>query len=201
MPPTNLPGSLCALAAAASASGKLAPHSKVAGSSPQAQRTMSIWNVYQGLVESSGLTGQKGSDCETWNAVHATAIASSNWLQPSSARGLRAVRAASEPARLPMPSPTRNTARIIEKVYTVAPSISPSKRVQITSPPSAVAPEIAIVTYTGQAPAAITGAVAASVGGASFGARLAIAKLASATATLIAAAAKVAVVISKTRSR
>src|SRR5260370_343242 len=89
-------------------------------------------------------------------AVHAMAAASSIWLQPSSALGDFAVRAVIAPPVLPMARPTRNTARMMENVYTVATSISPSRRVQITSAASAVAPESAIVTYTGHAPGAIT---------------------------------------------
>src|SRR5437868_10672417 len=77
-------------------------------------------------------------------AVHATAPASSIWLQPSADRARPERRASSDPTALPPPKPTRNTARIIEKVYTVAPSISPSRRVQITSAPSAQAPERAM---------------------------------------------------------
>ncbi|MCX6628282.1 MAG: hypothetical protein NTW28_11715 [Candidatus Solibacter sp.] len=49
-------------------------------------------------------------------AVQATAPASSIWLQPSSALGWRAVRASTEPPVLPRPMPTRNTARMMEKV-------------------------------------------------------------------------------------
>ena len=116
MPPTNRPGSPSSLAAAARASGKLAPHSSAAGSSAHKQRTMSIWKVYQGLVESSGLIGQYGSECDNWYAVQATAPASSIWLQPSSALELRAPRTAIEPLALPIAMPTRNTARMIENV-------------------------------------------------------------------------------------
>src|SRR5215471_15810488 len=116
MPPTSLPGSPFSLAAAASARGKLAPQASVAGNSAQAQRVMSIWNVYHGLVESRGFTGQKGSDAETCHAVHATAAAISIWLHPSSARGFRAVRAIIDPTVLPTPRPTRNTPRMMEKV-------------------------------------------------------------------------------------
>jgi len=45
-----------------------------------------------------------------------------------------------------MPSPRRNTARINENVYTVAPKRSESSRVQITSELSAVKPEIPMAT-------------------------------------------------------
>src|SRR5215472_11307793 len=113
-----------------------------------------------------------------------------SWLQPSIARGLRAVLAAIAPTALPMPRPTRNTARIMENVYTVAPSISPRRRVQITSAPRAVAPDSAIATYTGPAPEAITGLAAAGLGVSYPGACLATQKLTRATTTLSAAAAK-----------
>ena len=45
-----------------------------------------------------------------------------------------------------MPSPSRNTARINENVYVVAPNRSDSIRVQTTSAPSAVSPDNAIDT-------------------------------------------------------
>ncbi len=77
---------------------------------------------------------------------------------------------------------------MIENVYTVAPSISPSSRVQITSAASAVAPESAIVTYTGHAPGAIT--TFESLAGGYSGDCLASAKLTSPTVTLIAAASE-----------
>src|SRR6185369_5555768 len=116
MPPTSCPGSPCSLAAAANARGKLAPHNSAAGSSAHKQRTMSIWNVYQGLVESSGLIGQYGSEFDSMYAVQATAPASSIWLQPSSALGFRASRASIEPPVLPIAMPTRNTAKMMENV-------------------------------------------------------------------------------------
>ena len=75
---------------------------------------------------------------------------------------------------LPMPSPTRNTARMIENVYTVAPSISDRSRVQITSAASAEAPESAIVTYTDQDSARLAGGVyAANTVGAILGSLIA----------------------------
>ena len=43
---------------------------------------------------------------------------------------------------------------MIENVYVVPPSSSESRRVQITSAPSAVRPESAIVTYTARVPGA-----------------------------------------------
>ncbi len=98
------------------------------------------------LVEIDGLIGQYGSDSVSMYAVQAMAAHSSIWHQPSARRG-RAVRAAiDDPMLLPMPSPRRNTARISEKVYTVAPKSSESVRVQITSAPSAVRPERPIAT-------------------------------------------------------
>src|SRR4029078_13374781 len=80
-------------------------------------------------------------------AAHATAAVSPSWLQPSALRA-RLARATTDPALLPNPRPIRNTARMIEKVYTDAPSISDSNRVQTTSAPSADNPDNAIATYT-----------------------------------------------------
>ena len=59
-------------------------------------------------------------------------------------RGFDRLRAIAEPRLLPMPSPTRNTARINENVYVVAPNSSESTRVQTTSDPSAVRPDSAM---------------------------------------------------------
>jgi hypothetical protein len=68
------------------------------------------------LVVIDGLIGQYGSDCVSMQAVHAIAPHSSIWHQPSASRG-RAMRAAIEdPMLLPIPRPSRNTARISEKV-------------------------------------------------------------------------------------
>src|SRR5664279_1608427 len=103
MPPTRRPGSLSAFAAAANAKGKLTPHSSAAGSSAHKQRTRSIWKVYHGLVDSSGLIGQKGRELDSMYAVQATAPVSAIWLQPSSALGLRAPRASVAPPVLPIP--------------------------------------------------------------------------------------------------
>jgi hypothetical protein len=106
---------------------------------------MSSWKVIHGLVVSDGFTGQCGSTFASMNAAHATAMATIIWHTPSATRGRTMPPASHDPTLLPMPRPVRNTARMIEKVYTVAPSISDSRRAQITSAASAVAPEIAIV--------------------------------------------------------
>ena len=87
-------------------------------------------------------------------AVQAMAAVRSHWQAPSATRADPARRARSAPRLLPIPRPVRNTARIKEKVYTVPPSISDSRRVQTTSAPSADIPERAIARYTAQAPAA-----------------------------------------------
>ena len=54
------------------------------------------------------------------------------------ARGLRAI---SDPAKLPMASPQRKTARMIDSVYTDAPRSRPSIRVQTDSAANAARPE------------------------------------------------------------
>src|SRR5882757_3071029 len=115
MPPTSRPESPFALAAA-SASGKLAPHNSAAGMIAHRQRTISIWNVYHGLVESSGLMGHQGRELASCHAVHAIATANAIWLQPSSSSGFRDPRASTAPTLDPIASPTRNTARMMEKV-------------------------------------------------------------------------------------
>ena len=63
-------------------------------------------------------------------------------------RGLVRLRVSIEPTPLPIPSPIRNTARMIENVYTVAPRISDKILVQITSAPNADMPDRAMATYT-----------------------------------------------------
>src|SRR5258708_4406676 len=87
-------------------------------------------------------------------AVQAIAAIRSHWQAPSATCADAALRARNAPRLLPIPRPIRNTARIKEKVYTVPPSISESRRVQTTSAPSADIPERAIARYTAQAPAA-----------------------------------------------
>src|SRR3954454_10719566 len=87
-------------------------------------------------------------------AVQAMAAVRSHWQTPSATRADAAPRARKAPRVLPIPRPIRNTARIKEKVYTVPPSISESRRVQTTSAPNADIPERAIAIYTAQAPAA-----------------------------------------------
>src|SRR5579864_7908729 len=99
------------------------------------------------------------------NAVHATPAAARNWHNPNATRGRPTDRARSAPALLPIPNPTRNTARITEKVYTVAPIMVASSLVQTTSAPSALMPENPITRYTVLASAARAGD---EVGAASF---------------------------------
>src|SRR5262249_60877598 len=52
-----------------------------------------------------------------------------------------------EPIALPIQRPIKNTARIMENAYVVAPNRSESSRVHTTSAPSAVRPERAIAMY------------------------------------------------------
>jgi len=56
--------------------------------------------------------------------------------------------AISAPMLLPIPSPIRNTARMIEKVYVLAPNSRLRIRVQMTSAASAQNPDRAIAMYT-----------------------------------------------------
>src|SRR5215831_817290 len=151
--PTSRAGSFAPRPTAASASGKLAPQSTAAGKTDQRQRTKSIWKVGVASIASPGLTGQYGRTFVIEYAAHAIAPVSSNWQTPSARRGFFAVRAMADPPVLPKPRPRRNAARISEKVYVVAPRSSDSRRVQTASAASAVAPESAMVTYTGHAPA------------------------------------------------
>src|SRR6185436_12788775 len=93
----------------------------VAGSTAQRLRTRSTWKVNQGLLDRIGFTGQYGMESASMNAVQPTPAAARNWQTPRATRGLAMDRAISAPALLPIPNPTKNTARITENVYTVAP--------------------------------------------------------------------------------
>ena len=127
-------------------------------------------------------------------AVQAIAAASNIWQIPKAIRGDIVPRARNDPTLLPIPSPTRNTAKMIENVYTVPPSISETSRVQTTSAPSADMPDNAIATYTPHAPdARAVRLCAASSAGARCGDSLARLKAINVTVALIAAAAYVAV--------
>src|SRR4029079_8217268 len=115
-PPTRRAGSFPPAATDDNASGKLAPQRMAPGSTAQRQRTKSSWKLNQGSVEIDGLIGQYGSDCVSMYAVHAIATQSSIWHHPSAGRG-RAMRPAiADPRLLPIPSPSRKTARMSENV-------------------------------------------------------------------------------------
>ena len=66
------------------------------------------------------------------------------WHHPSAILGRAMREAIVDPTVLPMPSPKRNTARISENVYVVAPNNNERSRVQTTSAASAVKPDNAI---------------------------------------------------------
>ena len=69
-----------------------------------------------GVVAIDGLIGQYGSDSVSWYAAHAIAPHSRSWHQPSARRGVARLRVSVAPIVLPMPRPTRNTARMSAKV-------------------------------------------------------------------------------------
>jgi len=81
-------------------------------------------------------------------APHAVPNARRSCSHPSVARGCLESRASQEPTTLPTPSPARNTPRMIENAYVVAPNIKDSRRVHTTSEPRAVRPESAMEKYT-----------------------------------------------------
>src|ERR1035441_1295342 len=117
MPPTSRPGSSPGEATAPSASGKLAPHRMAGGRMAHRHRTMSSWKVCHGLMASSGLMGQYGSESAIMYAVHAIPSVSSTWHQPSASRAPgapRTARTSHDPPPLPSASPIRNTARMME---------------------------------------------------------------------------------------
>ena len=123
------------------------------------------------------------------NAPQAAAPAIRIWQTPSATRALATLRAKNAPALLPIPSPTRNIARIIEKVYTVAPSMSDKSRVHTTSAPRAHRPDRPMVIYTPIFPASpSTGISVVSAVSARYGVFDATANATNATTTLIATA-------------
>src|SRR6185369_6462187 len=198
-PPTSRAGSCPRAATAASASGKLAPHRMADGSTAKSARTLSTCRLIQGLETADGLMGQNGSDWLSTYAVHAIEAQSSNWHQPSAVRGRARRDAMADPTLLPMPRPKRNTARMSENVYVVAPKSNESSRVQMTSAASAVNPDSAMTTYTPTAPVARAGLVSSSIESTPlYGATLAISRPPSATATLMATATYVAIAVSCT---
>ena len=93
------------------------PRGSPPGSTAHRQRTRSSCNVNQGSLASDGLIGQYGSDCgqDVRRPRHRRARAAPGTTPaPRAAASDRAPIA--EPRLLPMPRPTRNTARISEKV-------------------------------------------------------------------------------------
>ena len=118
-----------------------------AGSTTHRQRTRSIWNVDVGVARQTRADRpvRKHVASSSTPPTRCAAV-SSSWQTPSAKRGFFAVRAMTEPTLLPIPSPTRNAARMSENVYVVAPSRSDSSRVHTASAASAVAPDSAIAT-------------------------------------------------------
>ena len=103
--------------------------------------------------------GQYGSDRVSMPAVHAMATGSRSCAAPSATRGRRTPRTSAAPAALPIPSPMSTTARMMEKVYVVAPSSNDRSRVHTTSAPRAHMPDSAMARYTVIAPCGALGAV------------------------------------------
>src|ERR1035437_6396309 len=103
-------------AAAARASGKLAPQRIDDGKTTQRQRARSRAKPSQGEADGGGSTGQKELDVASGDAAHAMVAASSIWQTPSAIRGRAIARPTAAPAPLPTPSPKSTTARMIEKV-------------------------------------------------------------------------------------
>ena len=65
-PPTSRAGSWPREATAASARGKLAPHSTAGGRTAQRHRSRSSWMRYHGLDVSSGRSASKGATARSW---------------------------------------------------------------------------------------------------------------------------------------
>src|SRR5207302_2500367 len=114
------------------------------GSTAQAERSKSVRNVGHGFT-TVGI-GQYGRDLASTIAAAVTVAASKTWQIPKAVRGETRERATYDPAALPIPKPARKTARMIEKAYTMAPSIRERRRVQPTSASSAHSPDSAITS-------------------------------------------------------
>ena len=91
----------------------------------------------EGRIDFAGLV-RNGADLNAYVA----------WVAAVSPESRPAAFPSTEAKLLPMPRPARNTARISEKVYVVAPNNSDSVRVQRTSAASAVMPDEARMRYT-----------------------------------------------------
>ena len=139
--PTTRPPSAAPRTTAPIASGKLAPQSSAAGRIAQKQRARSVWKRYHAPPPIEGLIGQYGSDAVRFHAVQAMAATSSSCAYPRARTGSLVRRSMPDPTPLPTEMPHRNTPRMIEKVYVVAPISSVKSRVQTTSAPSAVIPD------------------------------------------------------------
>src|SRR5688572_6533154 len=104
-------------ATAPRASGKLMPQRIAPGSITQIARIRSSWKLKEIEVEIEGLIGQNGSDALVAYAAHASAAQRPTWHQPRAMReDCAPPRASAAPRLLPMPRPTRNTARSSENV-------------------------------------------------------------------------------------
>src|SRR5688572_27355459 len=110
------PASWSRLATAPSASGKLIPHRIAPGSITQIARIRSSWKLKEIEVEIDGLIGQNGSEALVAYAAQARHAQRPTWHHPSAMRALVALRAVAAPRLLPIPSPTRKTARMRENV-------------------------------------------------------------------------------------
>src|SRR5262245_49674084 len=173
-----------------------------AGSTAKSARMLSTCRLIHGSETADGLIGQYGSDRLSTYAVHAIAAHNSTGHHPSATRGLAIRDAIADPTLLPIPRPKRNTARISENVYVVAPKSRERSRVQMTSAASAVKPDNAITAYTEYAPAARVTSGSSSIESTPlYGATFAMRSPPSATAMLIATATYVATDASNTRSR
>src|SRR5262245_60968918 len=148
---------------AASANGKVTPHRHVAGRSAKNKRNTSNWKLIQGSRVREGLIGQYGRERASTYAVQAIAAQKRTWHRPKTHCGRFSQRAMTAPALLPIPIPSKKTASMSEKVYTVPPKRSDRWRVQITPATNAVIPVRAVDTCiemnlrTGTAPSVAGG--------------------------------------------
>ena len=152
------------------------------------------------MAEIDGLIGQYGKESLRRNAVQAIAGHSSSWHQARATRGRARPRPSTEPRLLPMPMPVRNTARMSENVYVVAPNSSDRVRVQRTSAASAVSPDSPMAMYTAHRSRTRDRSPGATADG-SYAVLSATRSARPATVTFSATATYVVTAISVTRSR
>ena len=92
------------------------------------------------------MTINRNNEYAMWTLIF-LAFAQADDILADEAKGKKAAATKiAEPAAVPMPSPSRKTARTMDSVYVVEPSMRPNSLVHRTSAPSAQKPESPMTT-------------------------------------------------------